>query len=273
MPASPTPRANVAPPAPREAEKPAPAVAMAPRVEAAPRIEAAPRTETSGAVEAPPQADREPREARERRPRRDDDRRPRRGDEPAAPRAPGQRPQRHADFVTWQPPEEEGDDQPIFTGGERKMGELPPPNPPPRRREERPREERQVERQPYVERSPMAESRNMEALGDDADFAEVYVNVGRRDGARAGDLQKILSDKGVGDKNDVRRIRVRDRNAFVSVRKTAVDRAIAALTGVTIGTRLSSAEIAREKSGGSDVDVSNLERPALSDEAPTDRKG
>src|SRR6185436_19484402 len=31
---------------------------------------------------------------------------------------PGREPQRHADFITWQPPEEEGDDEPILGADE-----------------------------------------------------------------------------------------------------------------------------------------------------------
>jgi ATP-dependent RNA helicase DeaD len=75
---------------------------------------------------------------------------------------------------------------------------------------------------------------------------QLFVNVGRREGLRSSDLQRLLGSKGV-DAEDTGRIRVRDRNSFVSVRKEAVERAISALTGEAFGGRVVVAEVARSR--------------------------
>jgi ATP-dependent RNA helicase DeaD len=79
----------------------------------------------------------------------------------------------------------------------------------------------------------------------DADFARLYVNVGKRDGARPGDIQKLLTDEGGIGRADTGPIQVRDRMTFVSVRRDLLDRAIAALAGRVIGGRTLVAEPAR----------------------------
>jgi hypothetical protein len=63
---------------------------------------------------------------------------------------------------------------------------------------------------------------------------------------QAHDLQKLLSDKGVDDVSPAG-IRVRDRAAFVRVRKDLFDRAVAALSGEVIGGRTVVVELARER--------------------------
>ena len=75
------------------------------------------------------------------------------------------------------------------------------------------------------------------AGGPSADYAEVFVSVGRRDGVRAADLQALLLDQLGLDKADVKRIRVRERNAFVSVRRSEFSRAVAGLSGATLAGR------------------------------------
>jgi ATP-dependent RNA helicase DeaD len=81
------------------------------------------------------------------------------------------------------------------------------------------------------------------------DFVELYVSVGRRDGARAADVQRALQEGAALDKNDIARIRVRDRHTFVSVRKSVHTRALAALSAATIAGRVATAEVARERRG------------------------
>jgi ATP-dependent RNA helicase DeaD len=81
----------------------------------------------------------------------------------------------------------------------------------------------------------------------EVDLAEIYVNVGRRDGARAADFQQILIDRAGLERANVRRIRVRERNAFVSVRRDDLDRALAALQGATVAGKVAMAEQARER--------------------------
>jgi len=69
------------------------------------------------------------------------------------------------------------------------------------------------------------------------------VNVGRRDGAKPGDFVRLL--EAALDKKDTGRIRIRDRNTFVSVKKDTVEKAVAALAGKTIGGRTVIAEPAK----------------------------
>jgi ATP-dependent RNA helicase DeaD len=153
------------------------------------------------------------------RPRRE----PRReGDRPKAPR------ERAVAFTGWEPPKEPDDERPILAPGDPES------------------------RLPGVTISsakaasvpaPPARGRDAdEALG--ADFLELFVNVGRRDGVRTGDLQRLLSEKGLSSV-EVGQIRVRDRMSYLNVRKDAFDRAVAALAGQLLGGRTLVAELAR----------------------------
>ncbi|HEY6463725.1 MAG TPA: DbpA RNA binding domain-containing protein [Polyangiaceae bacterium] len=76
---------------------------------------------------------------------------------------------------------------------------------------------------------------------------QLFVNVGKREGVQASDLQKLLTDKGIGSE-DAGRIRVRDRMSFITVKKEAFDRAVGALTGQVVGGRTVVAELARGRS-------------------------
>jgi ATP-dependent RNA helicase DeaD len=159
-------------------------------------------------------------------------------------------PQRHAEFITWQPAAEEGDDDPIL-GDEARETRSRAPSPPfvtslhaasspgasPAHAAAAPRPE---------SKSGGSNDAVAEALPD-GDFGEIYVNVGRREGARAADFLRLLTERAGIDKLSIRRIRVRERNAFVSVRKDDVAKAVAALTGATIAGKIAAAEIARER--------------------------
>jgi ATP-dependent RNA helicase DeaD len=92
---------------------------------------------------------------------------------------------------------------------------------------------------------------------------EIYVNVGRRDGARAADFQRVLTERAGIDRALVRRIRVRDRNAFVSVRREDLAKALASLQGASIAGKTAMAEQARERAG------ENEAAPAVSGEPAT----
>jgi ATP-dependent RNA helicase DeaD len=72
------------------------------------------------------------------------------------------------------------------------------------------------------------------------------VNVGRRDGAHTSDFQRLLSDASLPPE-DTGRIRIRDRNTFVSVRKEHLARAIEAFAGKVIGGRNVLAEPAKQR--------------------------
>ena len=75
-------------------------------------------------------------------------------------------------------------------------------------------------------------------------FVQIFVNVGKREGLSSGDLQRLLTDKGISEA-EAGRIRVRDRMSFITVKKEAFERAVAALTGETVGGRTVVAELAR----------------------------
>jgi ATP-dependent RNA helicase DeaD len=177
-----------------------------------------------------PQRERRPPEPRIASPGRRDAR-------PARPKREG-RGVPHSSFTTWEPAEEQDDDKPIFVARDEKgrpidtseTGEARDREP--RDREDRDREPRDRDREPE----------------DDPSFAQIFVNVGRRDGARASDLQKILESKAGIAAESTGRIRVRDRMTFVSVKRELVDAAIAALAGEVIGGRTVAAEPARAKS-------------------------
>jgi len=165
---------------------------------------------------------------------------------PARPAAPG-RPRRvpHSSFATWEPAAEKDDDQPIFNGETASSGA--PTNARP------PREDRAPSRARLPEPPPMpgiseTGAEQVAAVPALEGGVQLFVNVGRRDGARASDLQGMLEEGGFA-KDEIGPIRVRDRNSFVSVRKEAVDRGIAAFTGKTLGSRGVIAEVARPRPG------------------------
>src|SRR5262249_50158211 len=124
---------------------------------------------------------------------------------------------------------------------------------------------RRVERRPAPPLPPREIEPNPAVA--EGDFAEVYVNVGRREGARAADFQRLLTERAGIDKANVRRIRVRERNAFVSVRREDLARAVEALTGATVAGKVASAEPARERGEG-EAGAPPAEAPAI--EAPTE---
>lgn len=165
-------------------------------------------------------------------------------------------PVRHADFTSWQPPEEEGDDEPILRDiPEPAAREREPVRERESAREREPAREREVVREVVSSTSASELDAARGAEGSSGDYAEVFVSVGRRDGVRAGDLQSLLLDQIGLDKADVKRIRVRERNAFVSVRRSELQRAVSGLSGATLHGLRVMAEPARERgAGGSDID-------------------
>ena len=174
-------------------------------------------------------------------------------------------PQRHAEFITWQPAAEEGDDDPILgnEARERPRGAAGTFTPGPHAATNPGHAPAQAYAHPAP--APRSEPRGAsngnvelaESALPDSDFGEIYVNVGRREGARAADFLRLLTEGAGIDKASVRRIRVRERNAFVSVRKDDVAKAVAALTGATIAGKIAAAELARER----DDDSGAVETP------------
>ncbi|MRG90573.1 DEAD/DEAH box helicase [Polyangium spumosum] len=261
-------------PAPKRVEEAAPAPAKAeakaprepreerPRREREPRVVSEDRPRREEREDRPRREEREERaageerEPRERRPRGRREGRPemprpvraRAGEEVAPtpvsaaeplppPKTRAAAPVRHSDFTSWQPPEEEGDDEPILGDAAHATAREPA---------------REVPREVGLDDTDPGRSQE----GSSGDYAEVFVSVGRRDGVRAADLQALLLDQIGLDKADVKRIRVRERNAFVSVRRAELARAVAGLSGATLAGRTVSAEPARERTGaGGEIDA------------------
>ena len=88
------------------------------------------------------------------------------------------------------------------------------------------------------------EPRSPAAAEGDPAYLELFVNVGKRESLRTTDVEGLLTARGIG-LDDVQRIRIRDRNTFISVKKEAVERVTAALAGQVIGGRTVVAEVAR----------------------------
>jgi ATP-dependent RNA helicase DeaD len=126
----------------------------------------------------------------------------------------------------WKPPAEPDDDIPILPGYTEEAEE---PEPVTLKKQDKKRDE------------PVA------AELDEPGFSRIFLNVGRRDGARAQDLQQVLTDAAGIARHDTGRIRVRDRVTFVSVRDADLTKAIAALGGRVIGGRTVVAEPAKAR--------------------------
>ncbi len=84
----------------------------------------------------------------------------------------------------------------------------------------------------------------VESRSPSDDVQQLFINVGRREGVRAPDLEKFLSERGIalGDPDG---IRIRDRMTFIRIKKELCTRAIAVLSGQVIGGRTVVAELAR----------------------------
>jgi ATP-dependent RNA helicase DeaD len=131
---------------------------------------------------------------------------------------------------------------------------------PERLREERPSERRAEEHRtlesarielpaPLRKEPPPPEvvqpSSQPEQSADASAIREIFVNVGKRDGAKPSDFQSLLEKHGITGEADY--IRVRHSHAFVGVRGDLVDRAVAALNGAQIAGQTASAEPARRR--------------------------
>jgi len=146
----------------------------------------------------------------------------------------------------------------------RPLDDRPRERRPQRLREERPSERRAEEHRtlesarldlpPPVRREPpppevVQPSSHPEAAADaeaDVDaIREIFVNVGRRDGAKPSDFQSLLEKHGITGEADY--IRVRHSHAFVGVRGELIERAVAALNGAQIAGQVASAELARRR--------------------------
>ena len=219
-------RAPIAPPAAR-APRLTPATQAAPRSPSAPNVPSVPALPQAPVPAAAPPRVSTVRET-EREPRRD---RPRRE---AAPRANGR--SRSSDL----------DDLPGYTVSEAPA--VPPISAPSAALPEAPERDREAASRP--ERAERAEKSER---NDDNDFApardgiaEIYVSIGRRDGARPSDIQTVLEQSGLlAEQTDY--IRVRQRNTFVGVKTEYLEKAVSALNGAAIAGKPAFAEPARQR--------------------------
>jgi ATP-dependent RNA helicase DeaD len=88
-----------------------------------------------------------------------------------------------------------------------------------------------------------------QSSANDPTFAEIFVNLGRRDGVSASDFQRVLTELAQISRAETGRIRVRDRSSFVSVKREMLEKAVAALNGASILGKVAQAEPARARSG------------------------
>ena len=143
-----------------------------------------------------------------------------------------------ASYTSWEPPEEADDEKPILADettaplprftveGEEGAGRVASPA--------------------RTERTTRTEPGERGAGGTPSGFVQLFVNVGKREGIDAGDLQKLLTDKGITEA-EAGRIRVRDRMSFITVKKEIFERVVGALNGQVMGGRTVVAELARER--------------------------
>jgi len=165
---------------------------------------------------------------------------------PALAREPGRPRASVASYTSWEPPQEADDEKPILVDDDETASLLPRFTvegeglaPPPERgdlagRSERSRRERGSRAEP-IERSDS---------DDLSGFVQLFVNVGKREGLSSGDLLKLLTEKGIPE-TEAGRVRVRDRMSFITVKKEALERVVAALSGALVGGRTVVAELAR----------------------------
>jgi ATP-dependent RNA helicase DeaD len=213
------------------AEKPREPEARAPRA-ARTRPERAERPERS---ERPERADRPERTERAERPEgAERAERPERADRPERAERTGERSERSdragAERADGERSERSGGER---TGGERSRPERTRSRP--ERSAERSRPERSEIDRP---RPDSVESADDESSDEDVaprDMTRLFVSAGKRDGVRAGDIARFFRDRGGLSRNDVGRIRVRDKHTFVDVTTTHVERAMGELAGQRLG--------------------------------------
>lgn len=99
-----------------------------------------------------------------------------------------------------------------------------------------------------VEGEPPADLESREGPPeDDPEVLEIFVSVGRRDGAESDDFYALLDDAELGAGVDS--VNVRQRHTFVRVRRAYLQRVVEALDGRTISGRIAQAEPARSTGG------------------------
>jgi ATP-dependent RNA helicase DeaD len=91
-----------------------------------------------------------------------------------------------------------------------------------------------------------AQNKPEEKPAEGGDVAEVFVNVGKKDGAQPSDFEALLEQGGV-TADDTDYVHVRQRHSFVGVRRDALTKVIETLNGATIAGKQAIAEEARAR--------------------------
>ncbi|MCB9612259.1 MAG: DEAD/DEAH box helicase [Sandaracinus sp.] len=136
------------------------------------------------------------------------------------------------------------DDEAAAARRERRPEPAPEPEAPRRgrrREEEESREERREARE-ESRRERRDERRDERRRDDDEDeedegHVRLFVNVGRRDGVRVGDLNRLFQDEAGLEREHVGRIRLRDKHSFVSVPEEKADAVVENLSGKSFAER------------------------------------
>jgi ATP-dependent RNA helicase DeaD len=79
------------------------------------------------------------------------------------------------------------------------------------------------------------------------DATELFVNIGRKDGAKASDFYAVLQDRAGVTIDDTDYVNVRQRHTFIGIRRDLAERALGALNGATIAGKEASAEPSRSR--------------------------
>lgn len=88
---------------------------------------------------------------------------------------------------------------------------------------------------------------NGDGEGPETQTAELFVNVGRKDGAKASDFYVVLKERGGVTIDDTDYVNVRQRHTFIGLRRELLERALSALNGATIAGREATAEPSRSR--------------------------
>jgi ATP-dependent RNA helicase DeaD len=105
-------------------------------------------------------------------------------------------------------------------------------------RDQRPEREPQAPQEAKAEPKPPARQTASEPERGpehgDPGSATLYINAGRRDGVRAGEIARLVRDRAELSRQEVGRIRVRDKHSFVTVPEARADEVVSALSGADI---------------------------------------
>ena len=82
---------------------------------------------------------------------------------------------------------------------------------------------------------------------EDPNFATLFLNIGRREGVRVGDVLRLFEDRAALTKDQLGRIRIRDRHTFVGIAHDQVARVLESLAGARFGERDLVSEVARQE--------------------------